>query len=312
MFTHEQAMLPILRLLADGHCRSRRELELAMGDHFGLSDAERQAMLPSGTRAVFANRAGWALSFLKKAGFVSQPKRGSYQITDEGRRVATSDLLELDFGSLRERSASFDEWVEQCRRGRQAGDGMPSESGSASSVPVGLEEGSTPEETMERAHSTLKSTLSTEILEAMAACSPAFFERLVIRLLVKMGYGGSFEDAARSIGRSGDEGIDGIIKEDRLGLDVIYVQAKRWQGSVGRPQVQSFIGALTGQRARKGVCITTSTFTREAIDYVRHLDHKVVLIDGETLARYMIETGLGVTLVQTYEVKRLDSDFFEG
>jgi len=131
-----------------------------------------------------------------------------------------------------------------------------------------------------------------------------------VRLLVKMGYGGSFEDAARSIGRSGDEGIDGIIKEDRLGLDAIYVQAKRWQASVGRPQVQSFVGALTGQRARKGVCITTSTFTREAIDYVRHLDHKVVLIDGETLARYMIETGLGVTLVQTYEIKRLDSDFF--
>lgn len=168
----------------------------------------------------------------------------------------------------------------------------------------------TTEDALEQAHATLQGELAEEILESIKEQHPDFFERLVVRLLVKMGYGGSFEDAARSVGQSGDGGIDGIIKEDRLGLDAIYLQAKRYQGSVGRPAVQAFVGALTGHRAREGVFLTTGTFTSGAVEYVTTLDKTVVLVDGARLAELMIEFGMGVTLEQTYEVKRIDSDFF--
>jgi restriction system protein len=174
---------------------------------------------------------------------------------------------------------------------------------------VSVEE-ETPQEEIESAYQKLRNELASEIIQQVMGCSPAFFERLVIDLLLTMGYGGTRRDAGEAIGRSGDGGIDGIIKEDRLGLDVIYIQAKRWQGSVGRPEIQKFVGALQGQRARKGIFITTSSFTSEATHYVSFIDTKVILIDGELLANLMIDHGVGVTTAVTYEIKRVDSDYF--
>jgi len=198
------------------------------------------------------------------------------------------------------------EWVKYCRRPRSTS--SVEEPGAS---PGAVESELTPDDALANAHATLQRELASELLEAIHGCSPTFFEHLVVKLLVKMGYGGTFDDAARSLGKSGDGGIDGIIKEDRLGLDAIYIQAKRWQNTVGRPDVQAFVGALTGQRARKGVFITTSSYSREAHAYVQNLDAKVVLIDGEMLTDFMIEVGLGVSLEQTFEVKRIDTDFFD-
>jgi restriction system protein len=168
----------------------------------------------------------------------------------------------------------------------------------------------TPEEVFESAYQELRSSLASELLSHVSKNSPDFFEQLVVKLLVKIGYGGSIKDAGRAIGRSGDEGIDGIIKEDKLGLDVIYIQAKRLQGAVGRPEVQKFVGALHGQRAKKGVFITTGAFTRDAEQYVSTIDPKVVLIDGNRLVELMIDHNLGVSTVDSYEIKKIDSDFF--
>ena len=171
----------------------------------------------------------------------------------------------------------------------------------------------TPEEVIESAHQKARDTLAEDLLDAVVACTPQFFERMVVDLLVRMGYGGTRQDAGQAIGQAGDGGIDGIIKEDRLGLDIVYVQAKRWDrnSSVGRPEIQKFAGALQGHRARKGVFLTTSSFTKDAQDYVSRIDSKIVLVDGATLGRLMIDFGIGVTLVAAYELKRLDSDYFE-
>ena len=167
-----------------------------------------------------------------------------------------------------------------------------------------------PEELLESTFGRINGELASDILQKIKSCSPAFFERLVVELLVKMGYGGTRQDAGRAIGRSGDEGIDGVIHEDRLGLDVIYLQAKRWESVVGRPEIQKFVGALQGQRAKKGVFITTSDFTKEAVEYVRNIDNKVVLINGALLASLMIDHDVGVSLAATYEIKKIDSDYF--
>lgn len=310
MFTHEEAMTPILHWLSNGDTRKRQEICLAMAAHFGLSDEERQEMLPSGGSPTYMSRAGWALSYLVKADLVARPRRGYYQITEAGRSMLASGAKALTTQDLRSTYPAFEVWYRESIQGKKP---AKEENGTAKIESNSVEDSinTPPEEALERAHATLKRELAAEILETLESCSPAFFEDLVVKLLVKMGYGGSFEDAARSVGKTGDGGIDGIIKEDRLGLDAIYVQAKRWQGNVGRPDVQAFVGALTGHRARKGVFLTTSSYSREARDYVKNLEAKVVLIDGWTLAEYMIEVNLGVSCVHTYEVKRLDSDFFE-
>jgi restriction system protein len=311
MFTHEETMIPILRHLADGETRKRSAVLEAIADRFDLSEEERAEMLPSGRLPVHISRSGWGLTYLEKAGYLERPKRGHYRISEAGRAVLERSPAGLTTRELRDDSPAFESWYQDSILGRSRKDDPGNGRAVAPTETRQEDETSSPEETLERAHATLQRELASEILDTIAGCSPAFFEDLVVKLLVKMGYGGSFEDAARSVGKSGDGGIDGIIKEDRLGLDAIYVQAKRWQGNVGRPEVQAFVGALTGHRAKKGVFLTTSDYSREAREYVKNLEAKVVLIDGRTLADYMIEVGLGVSCVQTYEVKRLDSDFFE-
>lgn len=297
---YQTLMLPLLRFAADGNDHTTREAVEVLATEFQLTQAERNELLPSGQQAIFNNRVGWANSYLKKAGLLESPRRGALRITARGRQILGDNPKRIDVKYL-ERFPEFIEFREASRNNR--------ETTTAESTAIATEQ--TPEEALELAHQSLRLSLAQDILSRILSCSPTFFERLVVELLVKMGYGGSRRDAGERIGQSGDGGIDGIIKEDRLGLDTIYIQAKRWQGSVGRPEIQKFVGALQGQRAKKGVFITTSSFTAEAIDYASRIDTKVVLIDGQLLANLMMDFDVGVSIAASYTVKRIDSDYFE-
>jgi restriction system protein len=289
-----------MRLAADGEVHRYRSAVESLADHFELTPDERRELLPSGKQPTFDNRVGWARTYMTKAGLLSSPKRGLFQITERGQRILQENPLIINVAFLEK----FDEFIEFRNLRR---DKPPTEEVSRA---VLSSDESTPEEALEGAYQSLRSDLTNEILEKVKDCSPAFFEDLVVDLIVKMGYGGSRREAGQAISRAGDEGIDGIIKEDRLGLDIIYIQAKRWEAVVGRPEIQKFAGALQGQRARKGIFITTSSFSRDATDYVRNIDTKIILIDGATLAEYMIDSNVGVTVEATYELKRIDSDYF--
>ncbi len=297
---YQSVMLPLLRLAGDGKELPLRDAVDRLADEFKLSPDERAVVLPSGQQSIFGNRVGWATTYLRKAGLLDRARRGVSRITDSGRAVLKANPPGINVRFL-EQFPSFVEFRETPRKHRgQEASGAP--------LPA---EAETPEEALERAHHSIREALAQELLTRVMSSPPSFFERLVVELLVKMGYGGSRMDAGERIGQSGDGGIDGIIKEDRLGLDVIYIQAKRWQGVVGRPEIQKFVGALQGQRARKGVFITTSAFTSDAAAYVAGIDSKVVLIDGPRLANLMIDFDLGVSTTASYAVKRVDSDYFD-
>ena len=297
---YQTLMLPLLRFAADGNDHTTREAVEILATEFQLTPAERNELLASGQQAIFNNRVGWANSYLKKAGLLESPRRGALRITARGKKILGDNPTRIDVKYL-ERFPEFIEFRDASRNNR--------ETTTSESVAIATEQ--TPEEALELAHQSLRLSLAQDILSRILSCSPTFFERLVVELLVKMGYGGSRRDAGERIGQSGDGGIDGIIKEDRLGLDTIYIQAKRWQGSVGRPEIQKFVGALQGQRAKKGVFITTSSYTAEAIDYASRIDTKVVLIDGQLLANLMMDFDVGVSASASYIVKRIDSDYFE-
>ena len=260
-------------------------------------------MLPSGTAPLFDNRVGWARTYLKQAGLLYSAKRGILQITDRGADLLRQSPAKIDVEFLRQ----FKEFREfQVRRRTKDAD-------TSGVLDISTEmSDQTPEDALATAYSTLRNNLEADLLEQVKSMSPAFFERVVIDLLVAMGYGGSRQDAASAVGKSGDGGIDGIIKEDRLGLDVIYVQAKRWDGTVGRPEIQKFAGALQGQRANKGVFITTSVFSKDAEDYANIISSKIILLDGKQLAKFMVDHNVGVAQVGVYEIKKIDSDYFEG
>lgn len=298
---YQSIMLPLLTLAGDSNEHSLREAIARLAERFGLTPEERSALLPSGQQPIFSNRVAWASTYLRKAGLLEHVKRGVFRISSNGSEVLKSNPPNINVAFL-EKFPSFVEFREASRKPK----GAP-----AVILAVPANEQETPEEALERAYIGIREALAQEILTRVSKSSPEFFERLVVELLVKMGYGGSRQDAGERIGQSGDGGIDGIIKEDRLGLDVIYIQAKRWQGSVGRPEIQKFVGALQGQRARKGVFITTSTFTPDAKDYASRIDNKVVLIDGPSLVSYMIDFDLGVSSIALYSIKRIDSDYFE-
>ncbi|MGQ0656625.1 MAG: restriction endonuclease [Chromatiales bacterium] len=267
--------------------------------HFGVTDAERLELLPSGRQPTFDNRVGWARTYMTKAGLLVSPKRGQIQITARGRQVLAENPPFINVAYLER----FPEFIafRQLRHGADAED---------VSQPVRAVAGETPEEQLDSAYLELRENLAEELLKQIVKCAPEYFERVVVDLLVAMGYGGSVREAGRAIGRAGDGGIDGIIKEDQLGLDIIYIQAKRWEGKVGRPEIQRFAGALLGQSARKGIFVTTSSFTPEARDYVSRLDSKIILIDGSQFAELMIDHNVGVTTAARCEIKRIDSDYF--
>lgn len=306
---YQALMLPLLKLAGDGTEHKFRDAVEALAVEFELTPDERSELLPSGTAFLFDNRVGWARTYLKQAALLESPKRGIFRITPRGKSVLAQGVQRVDVKLLDQ----FEEFREF--KNRRPDDGttpkeVPSiQVASPAQTSLDIE---TPEDRLANAYRRLRQDLEAELLDQVKASSPAFFERLVIDLLISMGYGGSRQDAGRAIGKSGDGGIDGIIKEDRLGLDVIYLQAKRWEGAVGRPEVQKFAGALQGHRATKGVFLTTSSYTREALDYVNMINTKIILIGGQELVSLMIDHNVGVSTVGMYELKKVDVDYFEG
>ncbi len=296
----QSIMLPLLSLAADGKEHRYRDAVEKLADSFGLPEDERKALLPSGVDKIFSNRVGWAKTFLMKAGLIDSTRRGFFRITDRGHDVLRQKPKRVDMRFL----SQFPEYKEF--RAIKHGKAKVASKG------VDDSEAQTPEEQLESAHQNLRSSLANEVLQQLKASPAALFEKIVVELLVKMGYGGSRKDAGEAIGKSGDEGIDGIIKEDRLGLDIIYIQAKRWKDAVGRAEIQKFVGALDGKHANKGIFITTAEFHDSAQDYVKTISKKIVLIDGEELAQFMIDNGIGVTPVASFEVKKIDLDYFAG
>ncbi len=296
---YQTLMLPLMEMASDGAEHRFSETVDELAKRFGLTQAERDQLQPTGHQTTIANRVGWSKTYLTKAGLLDGSKRGVFRITQRGREVMLRPPSRIDKGFLKQ-YPEFEEF-------RTATSGKAV----AETADTNAEQTQTPEDLLQDSYERLKSRLSDELLSRVHQVSPARFESIVLDLLLSMGYGGSRPDAGRAVGRSGDGGIDGLINEDPLGLDVVYIQAKRWEGVVGRPVVQAFVGSLEGHRARKGVLITTSSFTAEATQYVGMIDKKVILIDGSRLAQLMIEHGVGVTVEQTYLVKRLDLDYYD-
>ena len=297
----QSIMLPLISFTADGNEHSLREAIEHLSVKFGLSPEEQQEMLPSGAQTIFDNRVGWAKTHLMKAGLLESSRRSIFKITQRGVLVFGQKPKTINMNLLRQ----FPEYLEFIK--------PSSTSSTADATTVQIDESqATPEEILEGSYQKIKRTLAQELLLKIKASPPAFFERLVVELLVKMGYGGSLKDAGRATRLTNDEGIDGIIKEDKLGLDFIYIQAKRWDNqAVGRPDIQSFVGALDGQRANKGIFITTSRFADTASEYVKTITKKVILIDGEQLANFMMDYDLGVSTFATYDLKKIDNDYFD-
>ena len=299
---YQTLMLPVLRATADGSEHQMKELISSLIDKYDMTEEEKTQLLPSGAAHVFGSRVAWAKTYLKQAGLLSSPRRGVFVITASGKELLAKNPSNIDNNTLNGYKA-FRDFRERSRT---------TDNDSANSQPVvelPLEQ--TPEDAMAAAYKRLRSELEAELLEQVSKASPTFFEQVVVDLVVAMGYGGSRQDAGRAIGKSGDGGVDGIIKEDKLGLDAIYLQAKRWEATVGRPEIQKFAGALQGLRATKGIFITTSSYSRDALEYVQQIASKIILIDGKTLVRYMAEHNVGVSTVGRYEIKSVDSDYFE-
>ncbi len=292
---YQKIMLPLLKFAGDKNEHSTREAINHIFELYNLTSDEKRELLPSGQQPVINNRIGWASTYLKKAGLLESTKRGYFKITDKGLKVLKENLDEISIKYL-EQFPKFVEFKTLKKEGKE----QPKQ-----------DDEQTPQELMEFSFQQINDELAQEILKMVKIAHPSFFERLVVELLLKMGYGGSRKDAGEAIGKSGDEGIDGIIKEDKLGLDAVYIQAKRWEGTVGRPEIHKFVGALHGQGAKKGIFITTSNFSKEAIKYASNMnDPKIVLIDGFKLTNLMIENDIGVSKVATYEIKKIDLDYF--
>ena len=294
----QSIMRPLLEAHQDGKEHLNRDLVAQLADSFGLTDDEKRVMLPSGGARLFDNRVGWAKTHIMQAGLLSSPRRAISVITDRGREVLRDNPDRVDLRVLN----GFEDYREFRKRRKTAED--------SEDFTGDTDDAQTPEEVLENAYFQVRRQIEGELLSHIMDSPPDFLERVIVDLVVRMGYGGSRKDAGEALGRSGDEGIDGIIKEDPLGLDIIYLQAKRWDGTVGRPEIQKFAGALQGQRARKGILITTSTFSADALEYVSRIDTKIILIDGARLTKLMFDHGIGVTSASNYEVKRIDSDYF--
>jgi len=294
---YQTIMVPLLNFLADGQEHSLREAIDSLAKYFKLTDEEQRELLPSGQQPIFDNRVGWARTYMKKALLLESTKRGYFKITERGLQVLAENPSSINVKFLEQ----FEEFRNfRAFKKERADDSTDKE----------IELTHTPEESLEDSYQTLRNNLVNELLQQIQSSPPSLFEKIVVELLVAMGYGGSRRDAGEAIGKRGDEGIDGIIKEDKLGLDIIYIQAKRWESTVGRPEIQKFAGALQGQRARKGIFITTSNFSKDALEYTSRIDTKIVLIDGKQLAENMIDHNIGVTPLAKYQIKRIDSDYF--
>ena len=295
----QSVMRPVLESVRDGVACPLAEVRQRVADSFQLSDAERRELLPSGRQTVINNRVGWARTYLNKAGLLVIPDRGMVQITERGRDALNTGPERITI-----------RWLKQFPEFKEFHTQRPEDTGVRSEEDTGVDTDTTPDEQLEAAYSSLHESLADELLDQVRAGSPAFFEQVVVDLMLAMGYGGSRKGAGQATQSTNDDGIDGFINEDKLGLDVIYLQAKRWNQTVHRPEIDKFIGALTRQRARKGVFITTSDFSSGAREAATGLDMRVVLIDGRELAQLMIQHNLGVSTREVYEVKQIDSDYF--
>jgi restriction system protein len=294
----QKYFLPFLELIKDEKEHAMSELYESLANYFKLSDEEKSELLPSGLQTRHVNRVQWTRTFLKKAQLLESSGRGKIRILERGIKVLSENLSEINIKYL-ERFPEFKEF----RTSTKSNGDEPK---------ILIEETvQTPDEILEASYNNLRQELAKDLLDKVKSCSPKFFENLVVDLLVAMGYGGSRKDAGQAVGKGGDGGIDGIIKEDKLGLDVVYIQAKRWENNVGRPVVQAFGGSLMGKRANKGVMITTSKFSQDAKDYVKNIEKKIVLIDGEELAQFMIDHDIGVYETANYVVKKMNTDYFE-
>jgi restriction system protein len=300
---YQTLMLPVLRLAAEGEM-SVPDVADRTATALGLSEQEREQRLASGRQRLLHNRIHWAKFYMSKAGLIASPRRGRFIATDAGKRLLATNPDRIDVALLMQ-NLTFAEFYRGSRTAEDADASKP-----ASGEP--LAEAVTPEEQIEAAFADLQAALRDELLQRVLQNTPSFFEGVIVELLVAMGYGGSRRDAATQLGRSGDGGVDGVISEDRLGLDQVYVQAKRYAlgNAVGRPEVQGFVGSLVGLGATKGVFVTTSTFSGHAVEFVRRLSQRIVLIDGRQLADLMIEHGVGVRTTRTLDFRRLDEDFF--
>lgn len=304
---YQELMLPVLKAAATGET-SVPNVEPLIADQFFLTRTEREQLLPSGRQRVLPNRLHWAKFYLTRAGLLTSPRRGRFTITEAGRELLARNPQSVDNDTLAE-YPSFRAFLEASNSPREPdGDAQPV----AQATPTKPTD-TTPEEQIETAYIALQSALRSELLQRILQNSPSFFEQVIVDLLVAMGYGGSHRNAAEQLGRSGDGGVDGVINQDRLGLDRVYVQAKRYApdaAPIGRPAVQGFVGSLVGLGATKGVFATTSSFTREAIEFARHLNQRVILLDGQRLTELMIEHNVGVRTGRVVEFKKLDEDFF--
>lgn len=301
---YQALMLPVLAEAARGETRIP-EASTRIAEQLGISPEERDKLLPSGRQTVLHNRLHWAKFYMTKAGLIDVPRRGCFLASEAGRALLATKPDRIDIDTL----LKYPAFQTFYRADPVSQESHQSETPAVeASVPLGA----TPEEQVEAAHAALQSALRAELLQRIWQNSPSFFEHLIVELLVAMGYGGSHRNAATQLGRSGDGGVDGVVNEDRLGLDRVYVQAKRYAPSisVGRPDVQGFLGSLVGLGASKGVFVTTSSFSRQATDFVRHLPQRIILIDGDQLADLMIEHDVGVRISRALSFKRLDEDFF--
>lgn len=296
---YETLMLPLLRI---GEAEKRGDVSLLdaiakLAAEYKLTDEERKELLPSGGTFKFSSRVAWARTYLQKAGLLESTRRGHFTITERGKEILKKNPPRIDNKLL----SQFEEFREFQGKSKKKIKGEND-----------IRVSETPIESIATHYEQIRAALTSELLERVKKCSPQFFEQLVILLLVQMGYGGSLKDAGQAIGRTGDGGIDGVIREDKLGLDNIYIQAKRWTDkSVGSPDIDQFVGALSKKKATKGIFITTSTFTKEALASLREYSSRIILIDGLTLVDYMDDYNIGVSVASTFEIKKIDSDFFE-
>jgi restriction system protein len=293
---YQSLMLPVLRFAEDRKEHSLAEFRQRIATESRLSDEDLAERLASDSQTVFANRIAWAVQYLKAAAALKSVRRGIYQITDRGLALLKEKPPEINVRTLRQ----FPEFLEFHDKGATPVATTPSP-----------ETKETPEESLEHSYQALREALATELLDTIKNGTPAAFEKIVVDLLVAMGYGGSVEDAGKAVGKSGDGGIDGIIKQDKLGLDFLYVQAKRWKDCVGSPEVMKFSGSLPKKHANRGVFITTSFFSKDALEYIEEMPQRIILVDGRRLASLMIEHNVGVAQAKTYTLKRIDQDYFE-
>jgi len=296
----QSMMLPLLQLYGDEQEHTTKENREYIAKFFQLTEEDIRETLSSGAQTRLANRVNWTRYYLMRAGLLEFPAWSLAKITERGKAVLKGNPPEINIAFL----DRFPEFVEFRTKKKK-------ETEPTGPTPGPITEPVPPLEAIENGYQTLREELSQELLDTIKKNSPVFFEKLVVELLVNMGYGGSIQDAGVAIGRSGDEGIDGVIKEDHLGLDVIYIQAKKWDSSVGRPEIQKFAGALQGKRAKKGVFITTASFTREAVDFAKNIESKIVLVDGDKLTQLMIDFDIGVSPLNNYQIKKIDQDYFE-